>query len=109
MEIFFKTQKLAKILNNSKLIKKHYGDLAQKIQQRLDDLAMAENLEVALKLPGNHHALTGDRKGQFACSIGKNYRLIYKPSDDPLPIDEAGSLILNKITIIEIIEITDYH
>ena len=109
MEIYFKNQKLAKIFNSEKLLRKHYGDLARKIMQRMDDLRQAENLAVVMKLPGKHHALSGDRQGQFACSLGKNYRLIYEPADEPLPLDEQGVLILEKITIIEIIEVTDYH
>lgn len=110
MEINYKTKKLAKILNNCSLIERQYGRVAaKKIIMRIDDMAGAENLEEVMKLPGRHHALTGDRKGQFACDLVHPYRLIYEPDNDPLPFDENNMLIYSKVTIVEIIEITDYH
>jgi proteic killer suppression protein len=109
MKISFRTKKLAKILNNSKNIDRHYGKSAKKIKMRMDDMLMAENMEVLLSLPGRHHPLTGNREGQFACDLSHPFRLIYEPNQEPLPIDENRNLIYNQITIIEIIEITDYH
>lgn len=109
MEIFFKTKKLAKILNSSKLIAKHYGNSAKKIKMRLDDMKMADNLEELMKLPGRHHPLIGDRKGQFACDLEHPYRLIYEPANEPLPVDEMNALIYSEITIVEVIGIADYH
>ncbi|MDI3527424.1 MAG: toxin HigB [Tenuifilum sp.] len=109
MKIYFKTKKLAKVLNDSNSINRVYGNSAKKIKQRLDDLAMVDNLEEAMQLPGRHHPLTGDRKGQFACDLEHPFRLIYQPANEPLPIDEKNTLIYKEITIIEIIEITDYH
>ena len=109
MEIFFKTQKLAKILNSHERINRKFGAAARKIRQRLDDMAMADNLEVVMSLPGKHHPLKGDRKGQFACDAGHPYRLIYEPCNDPLPLDENNNLIYRMVTIVEIIEIIDYH
>ena len=109
MKIFFKTKKLEKVLNNSKLIDKTYGNSAKKIKQRLDDMAMADNLEELMKLPGRHHPLSGDRKGQFACDLVHPMRLIYEPANEPLPIDETNALNYSQVNIVEIIEITDYH
>jgi len=109
MKIYFKTKKLAKVLNNSKLIEKNYGKSAKKIKNQLDDLAMVDNLQEAMELPGNHHPLTGDREGQFACYLVHPFRLIYEPANEPLPVDENNALIYKEITIIEIIEIVDYH
>ena len=70
---------------------------------------MVDNLADAMHLPGRHHSLTGDRQGQFACDLKHPFRLIYEPSNKPLPIDENNNLIYNKVSIVEIIEITDYH
>lgn len=110
MEINFKTKKLGKILNSRKLIEKQYGNIAaKKIIGRLKTMTLAKNLKEVMKLPGRHHALTSNRKGQFACDLEHPYRLIYKPDNDPLPFDENNMLIYSKITIVEIIEITDYH
>ena len=109
MEIYFKTKKLAKVLNNRNLLERNYGKSAKKIKNRLDDLAMVDNLQDAMHLPGRHHPLTGDRKGQFACDLEHPFRLIYEPANEPLPIDENKALIYKEVTIIEIIEVTDYH
>jgi proteic killer suppression protein len=110
MEIYFSTNKLAKILNHEKQIVKKYGAVAAKIiMQRLDDMAMADNLQTLMRLPGRHHPLKGDRNGQFACDLEHPYRMIYEPANDPLPVGENNMLQYDKVTIVEIIEITDYH
>ena len=72
-------------------------------------MAIVENLEKLMALPGRHHPLTGHRNGQFACDLEHPYRLIYQPDNEPLPIDDNNALIYSKVTIVEIIEITDYH
>ena len=67
--------------------------MAGKIIKRLDDMKAAENLEVLFTLPGNHHPLKGDKKGQFACYLEHPYRLVYEPGNEPLPINENNELI----------------
>jgi len=110
MEIRFNSKKLDKILSDSKKIKKRYGEkMARKIMQRLDDMRAASNLEELMRLPGRHHPLTGNREGQFACDLINPYRLIYEPVNDPLPLNKDGGLIYREITIIDIVEIKDYH
>jgi Plasmid maintenance system killer protein len=110
MDIIVNNKKLKKILEDKSKIRKEYGPkMADKIMQRIDDMKCAENLEVLMKLPGNHHPLTGDRKGQFACNLVQPYRLIYRPANDTLPIDDNDNLIYAEITIVEILEIVDYH
>jgi len=110
MDIIVNNKKLRKILEDKNKIRKKYGTkMADKIMQRIDDMKCAENLEILMKLPGNHHPLTGDRKGQFACNLVQPYRLIYRPANDTLPIDDNGNLIYSEITIVEILEIVDYH
>jgi len=110
MDIIVVNKKLKKILEDKDKIRKKYGTkMAEKIMQRIDDMKSAENLEILMKLPGNHHPLTGDRKGQFACNLVQPYRLIYRPANDTLPIDDNDNLIYSEITIVEIIEIVDYH
>ncbi|MCD6578348.1 killer suppression protein HigA [bacterium] len=110
MEVYFKTKKMAKIFSKMEELKKRYGfKMAGKIIKRLDDMKAAENLEVLFTLPGNHHPLKGDKKGQFACYLEHPYRLVYEPGNEPLPINENNELIYSKITIVNIIKIEDYH
>jgi len=58
---------------------------------------------------GNFHELTGDRKGQIACSLPCGDRLIFTPDHNPLPKDAEGQLDWSKVTSVEILEIKDYH
>ena len=110
MDIIVVNKKLKKILEDKSKIRKKYGTkMADKIMQRIDDMKCAENLEVLMHLPGRHHPLTGDRKGQFACNLVQQYRLIYRPANDTLPIDDNGNLIYSEITLVEILEMVDYH
>ncbi len=108
----FQNKKLGKILSKSKLIEKEYGSSAKKIKNRLDDIKNVDNLLELMKLPGKHHLLIGDRDGQFACNLVHPFRLIYEPDNHPLPIDNNNLLIYSRVTsvtIVEIIEIIDYH
>ena len=104
MKIYFKDKKLEKLCNNPvKLVKTMGAIRAEKLQQRLDDLEDTRNL------PGHYHELVGNRKGQWACDLDQPYRLIFEPTEKPIPTDENGKFIWNEITIIDIIEITNYH
>jgi len=110
MYVYVVNKKLKKVFEDRNEIIKKYGfKMAQKIMRRIDDMKFAENLEVLINLPGNHHPLKGDRKGQFACDLVQPYRLIYRPGNDPLPMNNDGVLIYSEITIIDILEIVDYH
>ena len=90
-------------------MREHGAQRAKLIRRRLDDLAAADNLEIALSLPGHCHPLREDRRGQFAISLDGPYRLIFEPADDPLPTDENGDWDLANVTTIRIIEVVDYH
>ena len=109
MEIFYKSKKLAKVLNSSRLIDKTYGKSAKKLKIRLDDMATADNLKELMELPGRHHPLTANRNGQFACDLEHPFRLVYEPANEPPPKDENEALIYTEGNIVEIIEVTDYH
>ncbi len=72
-------------------------------------LHVAKNLEELRNQPGNWHELTGNRKGQWACDLDQPYRLIFTPTERPIPENAAGRYIWIEITAVEIIEITNYH
>lgn len=110
MEIRFKSRKLEKQLTDPKEMLKSFGQLARKISQRLKDLSDADNLEIMRTLPAARcHELTGDRKGELAVDVSGNYRMIFEPNHNPLPIKDKGGLNWEQITKIQIIEIEDYH
>ncbi len=84
--------------------------MARKVTQRMEDLRAAATLAVMRSIPlAKCHELKNDRKGQFAISISPNYRIIFEPDHNPLPKKEDGGLDWAAITIIEILEVTDYH
>lgn len=109
MDISFADRKLKKYSENEKLAKKQLGSAAAKYRQRLDDIYAAETLEDLRYLPGRYHELLGDRKGQWACDLNKQYRLVFTPQELPIPTDKDGKYLWIEISTVEIIEIVDYH
>ena len=110
MEIYFKNKKLEKLCKDPvKLVKVMGAVRAEKLQRRLDDMDSVTTLEDTRNLPGHYHELVGDRKGQWACDLDQPYRLIFEPTKKSIPTDENGKYIWSAITIIDIIEIANYH
>lgn len=110
MDIIFKEKNLKKYANDNNLAKRKLGNaMAKKYSRRLDDIAAAETLEDLRNAPGRYHELTGDRKGQWACDLGGQNRLIFTSREDPIPVNEDGKYIWSEIKGVKIIEIKDYH
>lgn len=98
MEIQYKTKKLKKECTIFTEAVKSYGhEMAIKINQRIKELKANETVEYLIKYSiGRCHPLKGNRNGQYAMDLIHPYRLIF-------------TKIENKIEIVKIIEITDYH
>lgn len=111
MYITFKTRKMARIFNSFQLLVKEYGSIrAHKIKMRLNVLEAAEHLgQVPVAPPDRRHELKGEMKGMFAVDISANYRLIFRPDHDPLPVSGDGGVNLQKVTDITILSVEDYH
>ncbi|HNP17174.1 MAG TPA: type II toxin-antitoxin system RelE/ParE family toxin [Fulvivirga sp.] len=110
MELEYKSNKLKKQLTQSKEMVKAFGIMAKKVNQRMAELTSADNLSVMSTIPAAHcHQLKGNRKGQIAVTISGNYRLIFIPDHDPVPLLDDGGLDLQSVTAIKIIETEDYH
>ena len=111
MIITFKTRKLKNIYDSSRDIFRVYGEVRGKaIMNRMSVLKAATCLEeVPVVKPCRRHELSHKRKGQFAVDITRNYRLIFEPNNNPLPLRKDGGLDLGKITEIKILEVEDYH
>lgn len=106
MECFGQTKKLTRILNDPKLLKKEYGELADRIKQRLDDFDAAQNLsQIPSDPPPRCHPLKGDRKKEFAVDINGNYRIVFEGYD----VNDNLSVNKSEIVTIQIISIEDYH
>ena len=110
MNLTFSEKTLKKVVNDDRKLFRKFGPMRGKlIKQRLDAMHAAENLEELRNVPGNFHELTGDRKGQWACSLDQPYRLIFVPHENPIPTDEDGKYIWIEIKGVDVTEITDYH
>lgn len=109
MKILFSSMGLRKRCTIDREAAKTWGTRAKIIRRRLDDLRAAETLEVMRNLPGKCHELSEDRKGQLSVHLDKNYRLIFEPADNPLPIKPDGGLDWSQVREIRVIEVEDYH
>ncbi|HPA63271.1 MAG TPA: type II toxin-antitoxin system RelE/ParE family toxin [Spirochaetota bacterium] len=109
MKIGFASQKLQKIFNSEKELKKAYGDQSSKIKIRMKVLESAVNLEeVPHQKPERRHQLKGDRKNQFAVDLIQPYRLVFEP-DSQIEFLSDGGIDLKQVTGIIILGVEDYH
>ncbi len=110
MKITFTDKKFEKLVNDDQKLVKELGMLRTKIlRRRLTQLEDASNLEEIRNLPGNYHELSHNRKGQWACDLDQPNRLIFKPDESPIPINEHGQYIWIEIKAVEVIEVINYH
>lgn len=110
MDILFCNSKLEKECCDAQARRRRHGDeRARRLGRRLDELRAAATLAVMRTLPGRCHELKEDRKGQLAIDLDGPYRLIFEPADEPYPLDGNGSLDWNRVTIIRVLLIGDYH
>lgn len=110
MKLFYKNKKLEISLTIDKEIIKTYGARAKKIKQRINELESWDNLYDISRLPALRlHPLKGNKKGEWAVDIQKNWRICFEISRNPLPLLENGGIDLSKVKEIKIISIEDYH
>lgn len=110
MEISYKKKKLQKQLSDASEIKRHFGINAKRVAARIDDIVASPNLFVLMQIPAaNCHSLSGNRKGEWALNISANHRIIFEPSDYPIPMTKDGSVDTKSVTKICFLEIADYH
>lgn len=98
MEITYKTRKLQKVCTIAREAEKSHGTLmAEKIHQRIDEIAAAETLTDMLQFRiGGCHQLHGQREGQYALTLIQPYRLVFEMVED-------------KVNVVCILEVVDYH
>lgn len=97
-------------MSSAAAIAKRYGGLAKRITMRLDLLRQADCLaDVPAVPPPRRHPLSGDYQGCFAVDLSGNWRLVFRPDDDPLPFKDDGGLDLTKVKAIKIVDVVDYH
>jgi plasmid maintenance system killer protein len=74
------------------------------------ELNAADNLADISRLPpARCHELTGNRVGQLSVDLEHPYRLLFIVGNNPRPARQSGGLDWERVTEIEIVEITDTH
>ena len=111
MTIYFKTRRLQRICSQQEEAVRRLGPKrGRRLQQRLMELAAADSLaDVDRVPPPRCHELTGNRKGQLSVDLGHPYRLLFIPANDLIPTTMEGGLDWQRITEVEIIDITNTH
>lgn len=69
----------------------------------------ADTLKHMDGVAGNCHPLAADRKGQWAVSLWGQFRLVFVPDHDPMPLLDDGGIDTTLVTKILITEVVDYH
>ena len=110
MDIVFANDRLHKLCNSASKLNGEYGPrMAKVIRRRLADLEAADSLEVMRLLPGRCHELIANYSGHLALDLEHPDRLIFKPANEPLPVDSSGRLDWSKVTKVMIVDIGNYH
>ena len=111
MDIIFGNSKLEKQCKSETSAKRKWGpDVGLKVLKRLEDILDSDNLGVLMKVPqAGCHPLTENRAGQWALKVGAKERLIFEPADDPVPTRENGTINIEEVTLVRILEVVDYH
>lgn len=103
MKIRYRTKKLEKVCTNANKAQEKWGKKqSEKIFQRLQELSIVDTVDELITYRfGRCHALTGDRKGQYAMDLIHPYRLIFSITDDTVQIADVETAMIE--------DITDYH
>lgn len=98
MDVEYKNAFLRKVCTDAAYAEKKFGTpMAEKIQQRIDEIQSASTIEDLIQYRiGRCHALTNNRKGQYAMDLVQAMRLVFTKKG-------------NEIQIAYITEIVDYH
>lgn len=111
MELSYRNNKLAKLLNSEREILRTYGpDNGRRIMLRLSNIRDAATLEELSKVPQTRiHELKADRNKQISVDAKHPYRLILVCNNDETPRKDDGGLDWARITKVQLIEIIDTH
>ena len=104
MVIYFSSGKQQRILGDERLLRKHYGKLADKIMIRLAELEAASSLEdIPSVPPPRRHKLAGNKSDQWGIDVSKNYRIVLEP------YGQWEKDNLSTVREVRILDVEDYH
>jgi toxin HigB-1 len=112
MEILFRDEKLRRLVSDEKSLKKRFGQYAKYVRMRIDLLRAAETLaDVPHHPPARRHRKDGTTK-TFIIDVKTKHdkwRIEFDVANDPVPKKEDGSIDLNAVTAVEIIEVSNHY
>ena len=111
MDIVFRTRKLQRMCSEEREMARELGPkMTAKLRRRLMEMRGADTLADLSHLPPMRcHEESHNRAGQFSVDLEHPMRLIFVPANDPAPRRPDGGIDREKVTAVEIIEITDPH
>jgi proteic killer suppression protein len=106
MDFSYKGKLKRKQLSSKREMERAFGrERAKRLKLRLGVLAKAKTLaDVPVDPPVRCHPLKGERSGQFAVDLIRNWRLVFEP--DPRI---KGHVDRTKVKRIGLLEVVDYH
>ena len=108
MEILFEYKKLARILNNERLIKGNYPqEIAKALKRKLGTLNAARTL-ADYRLTDVRLELLKDRTRRYSIRLSGNYRLIFTPAL-PVALKADGGIDEHAVEKIVVLDVVDYH
>lgn len=110
MEVWFRSNKLAKQCSTERSLARKWGaECGKRVALRLTQLAAAPTL-ADMRGPGlgRCHELAGGRKGQLSLDLVHPLRLLFEP-DEPVPRDSAGGLVWAEVASVVVLDIEDTH
>ena len=110
MQVEFPDPRMQTLFNSGRELTRAFGpENARLIRRRIDDMRAVPSLADARGLPGRMEELKAERKGLFSMRLAGGYRLIFKPSGNPLPVKPDGGIDWTQIRVITILSVEDYH
>ncbi len=110
MDVSFVSKQLAEVCSTRKGMVRAFGtSRATKLERRLQQLSAAVDLEDMRHAPGRCHELTADRAGQLSLDLDHPRRLIFRPTNEPIPQKPDGGLDWTAVDAVTIVEIADTH
>lgn len=111
IEISFADSKLERSVSTERELKKRWGKEGRLLATRLAAIRAADTLAVLTTtgVAGRCHALTADLAGQYAMYLWGSMRLVFEPTNEPLPRKEDGGIDEQRVTGVRILRVYDYH
>lgn len=111
IELSWADKKLEQSVSTGSALKRRWGKDSKLLATRIAALRAADTLDVLTTtgIAGRCHALTGDLKGQYAMNLWGSVRLVFEPSNAPIPRKGDGGIDEKRVTAARVLRVFDYH